>query len=69
MATEAATQAALGVVGNCVEILRRIDDGTKTHTYVSGGAAFPGRVRWVDTNSSDNDATQAAAILANLAIP
>ena len=35
--------------------------------YVSGGAVYPGRYRWVQTASTDNDATKAAAIQAALA--
>lgn len=66
MASYAATQAALGVVGNNIEILAQVVGAVKTSSYVTGGAEFPGRCRWIDTNTSDNDATQAAAIRAGL---
>lgn len=66
MATSDGTQAALGVVGNCIRILRQVVDAVKTNSYVSGGAEFLGVTRWISTNTSDNDATQATAIRAGL---
>ena len=69
MASSDGTQAALGVVGNCIRLLKQIIDATNTNSYVDGGAEFPGRARWITTSTAANDATQATAIRTDLAKP
>jgi hypothetical protein len=66
MATAEATQAVLGTQATSPRILKYVPDASKTNSYVVGGAAYPGKARWITTNTSDNDATQGAAILAGL---
>lgn len=64
-------QDILGLTEKSPQIIMRAnapDGENAVHSYyVSGGAEFPGRYRWVDTADSDNDATKAAAIQAKLA--
>lgn len=67
MGTVAETQAALGVEGASPRILRTEEGATVRQNYVTGGAAKPGKARWVPTTISDSGATQAAAILTGLA--
>ena len=66
MATVAATQAVLGNDAMSPRILVQIPDATFNQNYVIGGAAYPGKARWITTTVANNDATQAAAILAGL---
>lgn len=61
-------QDTLGRTEKSPKILMRINANATTHSYLcSGGADYPGRQRWVDTASTDNDATKAAAIQSKLA--
>lgn len=68
--TPAACQAALGTNPMSARIIRADEtqgaDATKQEWYVIGNAAAPGRNRWCSTTASDNAATQAASILAQL---
>ena len=41
--------------------------GTKQHWQISGGTTYKGTVKFVETTASDNAATQAAAVLVELA--
>jgi len=41
--------------------------GTKQHWYISGGTSYKGVVKFVATTASDNAATQATAVLTELA--
>lgn len=66
MATVAGTQAVLGTQATSPQILRQIPDATYNQNYVVGGAAYPGRARWITTTVANDDATQGAAILAAL---
>ncbi len=64
--TAAALQAELGVASmNQPRVLRRLApyDGIQQHWYVSGGTAYPGRVKKISTTASDDAATQAASVL------
>ncbi len=67
MATSDDTQAQLGVIGNHIRILKQDVGALKTASYVSGGAEFPGKCRWIETTTANTDAQQATAIRANLA--
>lgn len=64
--TAAQLQTALGVASmNQPRVLREKAPygGSSQYWYVSGGTAYPGRVKHVTTTASDNAATQAAAVL------
>lgn len=67
--TAAALQAELGVTSlNQPRVLRELPPygGTTQHWYISGGTAYPGRVRTISTTASDDAATQKTAVLAAL---
>jgi hypothetical protein len=66
--TSAAVQTVLGTNAMSPQIIRdeRPLVGTVQRWYVVGGAAYPGRVRWVEKTASDSAATQGAAILTAL---
>jgi hypothetical protein len=64
-------QVILGLTEKSPQIIMRvnapIDEDNQIHSYfVSGGAVYPGRFRWVDTDHEDSDETKAAAIAAKL---
>lgn len=69
--TSAQLQTAFGD-GNTQKprVLRELPPygGTLQYWYVHGNQAYHGKVRRVSTTASDNAATQAAAILAELAL-
>ena len=67
MGTVSETQTELGVEGASPRILRTEEGATIRQNYVLGGAAKPGKARWVPTTISDSGADQAAAILTGLA--
>ena len=65
--TSASMQAALGTDMGDPHVLRDFDsDGTSQYWYVEGRATARGRVRFCVTTASDNAATQAASVLAQL---
>lgn len=63
MATSDAVQTQLGTTSRDPVIVRTIENATgQTQYYVTGGASFPGKDRWLRVNYADNAATQAAVI-------
>jgi hypothetical protein len=67
--TAAALQAVLGVASvNQPRVMKELPPflGTQQHWLVSGGTAYPGRVKKISTTAADNAATQGAAVLARL---
>jgi hypothetical protein len=65
--TDADVQDLLGRTEKSPQIIRRANASTTVRSYyVSGGAVYPGRYRWVDVLETDDDATRAAAIAAKL---
>lgn len=66
--TSAALQAQLGTSMNSPRVLRQVAPygAASQFWYVSGGTAYPGRVKHVQTTASDAAATQATAVLAAL---
>ena len=68
--TAAALQAELGVASmNQPRVLQELPPyGAAVQLwYVSGGTAYPGRVKRISTTASDNAATQKTAVLLALA--
>lgn len=64
--TAADLQTELGVAWlNSPRVLRELPPygGVTQLWYISGGTAYPGRVKQVSTTASDNAATQATAVL------
>lgn len=50
--------------GGGIRIMKYIPDVVFTQSYVNGGDFAPGFQDWITTNTTDPDATQAAAIIA-----
>ncbi len=68
MASSAGTNAVLDSAGTGFgpQIVKQEMGTTYTQSYVLGGTRYRGVARWITTNTGDNDATQAAAILTAL---
>lgn len=64
MATVAEVQAELGTYGASPRIIKTEEGATIRQNYFLGGAAQPGKARWIPTTISDNAATQVTALLA-----
>ncbi len=67
--TSAQLQAALGTNPLDPQVLQAYEpsQGTQQQWVVWGGATAKGRVRFCNTTAADNAATQAAAVLTQLA--
>lgn len=59
-------QSQLYTGAKTVQILRRVDAGTKSSYYVQGLVGYAGRARWVDVTTADSDNDKETAIRAAL---
>lgn len=70
MGTAAETQAALdaGSTGKVIQITKEVVNASTTDFYCTGGVTAPGKARWTSVTTASSDATNAAAITANMAL-
>jgi hypothetical protein len=66
--TSAALQAELGTTMNSPRVLRQMSPygAASQFWYISGGTAYPGRVKHIETTAADAAADQAVTVLAAL---
>ncbi len=70
MSTTAGIIAELDPAGNgkLISIIKEVAGTSTTDYYALGGTVSPGKARWTTTTNASSDATNAAAITANLAL-
>jgi len=70
MSTVDGIQALLdpGNLKRGIQIIKADVNGSNTNYYAVGLTTSPGKARWTTATTSDSDATNAAAITANLAL-